>query len=227
MKKKLAWAVSGLFGLTALAATPPLVYAQEATTETMNPAAATKQMVQDLKEPATAAQAKAQEIGGVSAGTETTFTATIKSLDKETRQVTVTSADGEDITVPLGEGARNLDQIEIGDRVQITYSDALLLNLVRGQNTDPTGVVSMGAFRAESGQKPAVGVGRTLNVVAIVEAINADKRTITLKGPEETVTLAAPEHINLSEIQVGDEVTARYRQKVSIVVESDPATQRE
>lgn len=227
MNRKLAWAVSGLFGLTAIAATQPLVYAQEATAQRVNPSDAAKEMVQDLQEPATAAQAKAQEIGGMSAGTETTFTATIQSLDKEKRQITVRSTDGKDVTVPLGQGARNLDQLEIGDRVQVTYSDAMLLNLVKGQNTDPTGVVSMGAFRAESGHKPSVGVGRTLNVVAIVEAINTDARTISLKGPEQTVTLAAPEHINLSEIQVGDEVTARYRQKISMVVESDPATERE
>jgi hypothetical protein len=87
------------------------------------------------------------------------------------------------------------------------------------------------AFVPASAQKPAAtggtvvetapGKGTVTNVAkmtALVEAIDAAKRTITLKGPEgKVVTITAgPEVKNFNQIKVGDFLVVRYVEALTL-----------
>ena len=53
------------------------------------------------------------------------------------------------------------------------------------------------------------------SVTASVEAIDKKAGTVTLKGPENTVTLAVKDKTRLKKVKVGDQVTAKYRESLS------------
>jgi hypothetical protein len=70
-----------------------------------------------------------------------------------------------------------------------------------------------------SAAKPARKEVRTLTVRGTVEAVDKEKRTVTLKGPEgRTLTLAVRDPKKLDAVKVGDPVVARYHESLVIQV---------
>jgi hypothetical protein len=68
--------------------------------------------------------------------------------------------------------------------------------------------------------KPGVVVAEAASITATVEAIDYDKRTVTLKGPKgNLVTLkVGPEAKNFNQVKTGDRVRARYYDATAIYV---------
>jgi Cu/Ag efflux protein CusF len=68
--------------------------------------------------------------------------------------------------------------------------------------------------------KPSAVRPRTLKILATVEAIDLDKRILTLKGPKGNVfDLTVKERIkNLSQVQVGDQVNVQYYEALAFRV---------
>ena len=71
-----------------------------------------------------------------------------------------------------------------------------------------------------SAQKPGVVVGDVVVVTATVEAVDKDKRPVTLKGPEGNVRTIKvdPRVKNLRQVKVGDELVIRHTEAVAIAV---------
>jgi len=67
-------------------------------------------------------------------------------------------------------------------------------------------------------EKPRAITGELISLTATVEAIDLEKRLVTLKEPESnTVTLIVDEQArNLSQVKVGDQVQADYYQSVAL-----------
>jgi Cu/Ag efflux protein CusF len=71
-----------------------------------------------------------------------------------------------------------------------------------------------------SAKKPSVKKERTVTATAIVQAIDLEKRVVTLKNPEGKVfdVTVGPEARNLPQVKVGDEVTVKYYEALSAKV---------
>lgn len=69
-------------------------------------------------------------------------------------------------------------------------------------------------------EKPSISATQTIKLTTVVDAIDREARTITLKGPEgNTRTINAMEGSNnIDKIEVGDIVNAEYVQHLSIEV---------
>jgi hypothetical protein len=69
-------------------------------------------------------------------------------------------------------------------------------------------------------EKPSFSATQTIQLVAVVDAVDREARTITLKGPEgETRTLQAdPDSHNIDKIDVGDKVDVEFVQNMTIEV---------
>ena len=164
-----------------------------------------------------------RDMPAVMMGAGTTTTATVEAIDHETRAVTLRSESGQLVDFIAGDEVRNLAQVRVGDRVMVSYQVGLVMAL------SPSGsgvrqrhdTVEMG--RAEPGQKPAGVVRKTVEVTATVRGVDMKERTVTLQGPQHTVTLPVAEDIDLNSIKVGDQVDAMYRESLAIKVESAPA----
>lgn len=73
---------------------------------------------------------------------------------------------------------------------------------------------------ASEGKKPSVKKERTTHVVATVEAVDMDKRVVTVKGPEgNLVDIVAGDKVkNLAQVKVGDTVDITYYESIAVKV---------
>jgi hypothetical protein len=72
---------------------------------------------------------------------------------------------------------------------------------------------------APSTERPGVVRTDVTAITAVVEAVDPDKRTVTLKGPRGVVMLqVGPEVKNLDQVKVGDKVRAKYLESVALFV---------
>ena len=156
---------------------------------------------------------------GVAAGSSMTAVATVEAINQETREVTLRKEDGELVQMVIGPEARNLAQVEKGDRVTVTYDIGLLVAVgpagqapARTQNTE--------IARTPAGARPGGSIRETTAVTATVVAIDAATRIVTLRGPRQTVELEVAPDIDLSKVKVGDQVGAVYTESFALRVRS-------
>lgn len=73
---------------------------------------------------------------------------------------------------------------------------------------------------APTGKKPSVKKERTTHITATVEAIDLEKRVVTLKGPKGDIfdVTAGPQVKNLPQVKVGDLVNITYYQSIAVKV---------
>jgi Cu/Ag efflux protein CusF len=69
---------------------------------------------------------------GGSVATQMKKTVTVKSIDPALPSITVTTEDGRTVTRKI-EDRKNLEKVKVGDRIDITYTEALLVNIERVQ----------------------------------------------------------------------------------------------
>jgi Cu/Ag efflux protein CusF len=160
----------------------------------------------------------------VDMGEVITLTATVQAIDLENRLVTLKGERGRVMTVNVGEEARNLEQVKVGDRVVITYREAMAIELV----SEPTsgGVTerrsTLSGTRAELGQRPSATLRDKTEIVANVIAVNKKTRRVTLQGPQHAVTVKVSPDIDLSQVRVGDQVRVVYVEEFGINVTPAP-----
>jgi Cu/Ag efflux protein CusF len=146
-------------------------------------------------------------------------TATVESIDQATRTVTLKDSKGKLFAFVAGDDVRNLAQVSKGDVVTLDYAAALAVRLAKSASKVRERTVTEGVKRAEVGQMPGGMAVREVKVVASVEAIDAKKQMVTLRGPEHTVSMKVQDPAMLQGVKKGDMVEAVYTEAVAIKVE--------
>jgi Cu/Ag efflux protein CusF len=149
--------------------------------------------------------------------------ATVESVDAKSRLVMLRDASGREHAIIASPEVRNLEQVKKGDRVTVQYAESLSLKLVKDGKELPSRTDTTDGARAPAGAKPGGIVAEQIKVTANVVAVNTEKRTVTLKGPKQTVDLAVNDPAQLALIKVGDQIDAVYTQAVAVSVKPAPA----
>jgi hypothetical protein len=146
--------------------------------------------------------------------------ATVVAIDKSSRVVTLEGDEGGDWwVIEAGPEVRNLDQVEVGDKVKVSYTEALMWQVKKASQGAPGVVSSTDVERAQAGQKPGGTVGREVTVTTTITAIDLPNGTVTLTGPRgHSQTVKAADMSNLRKVQVGDLVDITYREAVAVAV---------
>jgi translation elongation factor P/translation initiation factor 5A len=150
-----------------------------------------------------------------------TATATVEAVDAAKRTVTLKFADGKTQTYKLGPEVKNFDQIKAGDRVKSTMVESVAV-FVR-KSDEPPGVAEGRTVQvAPKGAKPGALITDTVEVTAKVEAIDYQKRTVTLRQPNGAQkTFAVDKSVEkFNTVKTGDEVVLRVTDALLINVES-------
>jgi Cu/Ag efflux protein CusF len=174
-------------------------------------------------------------IGGISCGTGTQnkegaakpgavtvdvvkLTGIVKAIDREKKMVTVEGSGGRTVVIDAT-NARNLDQLKVGDRVNLTYAEEVAL-FVRKSDEPPSLTESQSVELAPKGEKPGGLITKIIEVTGNVESIDTNNRTIELKGPAGNVRTykVSPEAKRFNEIKRGDQVVLRVTQAVALSV---------
>ena len=149
-----------------------------------------------------------------------TATAIVQAINLDKRIVTLKGPEGKIFDLKVGEEARNLPQVKVGDEVKVKYYESIAYRLLKPGETPVPPQEAVVAGRAKQGEKPAGLVGQELTITATIEAIDTKAHTATLKGPEgKSFTVKAQDPKNLASVKVGDQVVITYTEAVAIAVE--------
>jgi len=161
--------------------------------------------------------AVAQEKASVVATDSVETIVTVVDVDREARVVTVRGPKGRMATINVPEEAQNLDQVKPGARFRMQYLNSVVLALSKG-----SGIASSSQRTtvqlARKGDTPGGSVVSVHEVNAVVEEVNRDNRTITVRGPEGGPTeIAVGEDVKAyDEVEIGDTVTVQYSEGLAM-----------
>ncbi|MGD8617839.1 MAG: hypothetical protein PVH54_01480 [Gammaproteobacteria bacterium] len=156
---------------------------------------------------------------GIELSSTAKITATVEAIDHEKRLVTLRGPEGKQVVVEVSEEARNLDQVEVGDTVEVEYHESVAL-FAQLPDGEPANEVKVSTARAPLGNKPGAGVAETITMKATVEAIDYDTRMLVLRGPEgNTLTTKVDDRVTrFNEVKPGDEIVVQYTRAFAIAV---------
>ena len=146
-------------------------------------------------------------------------TATVQAIDLDKRLVTLKGEKGNVFELKVGEEAKNLPQVKVGDLVTVKYYESLAFEVTKPGQAVGVGATA-GVASAKPGEKPAALAAGQVTITATVEAIDAKKHYVTLKDPEgKTKEIKVKNPKNLVNVKVGDQVAITYTEALAIEVE--------
>jgi len=144
---------------------------------------------------------------------------TITAINPETRTFTMVRPDGTQGLFKAGPGMVNFPQLRVGDKVKATLTDEMVVFVKKKDATAVDGAATA-VVLAPKGAKPGGVVADTVQVTAIVKAVDLEHHKATLQFPDgSTKTIAVRPDVELSAASVGTEVVIRKTQALALSVE--------
>ena len=158
------------------------------------------------------------------AGAEETIkmSAKVTAIDHAKRVVTLQDAKGQETVLKVGEEARNLGQVKVGDFVNAEYRLAAVVSLKKGGGAR-IATQSTSGSRSKLGDKPGGTITQEGTIVADVIGVDATKGTVSVKGPAGRVVHGkVADKALLNDVKVGDQVELDYVSSLAIQVVPGP-----
>ena len=156
---------------------------------------------------------------GMKAAAAVTVTAEVAAVSKADRHVTLVGPQGDVVEIEAGPEVRNFDQIEVGDKVKVTYFESVAIYLGEPGSLPDAKAGAM-LKRAPKGEKPAGIMAESIDVSASVVAIDRGRREVTLvlRDGSTTTTDVDPSVEGFDRLKIGDSVHARLTRAIAIEV---------
>lgn len=149
----------------------------------------------------------------------TELQATVTAVDLPHRLVTLKGEGVDEVVVEASDAVKNLDQVKVGDVVAVSYTEALAWQVRPAGQGGPGVGTGEDVTTAPPGAKPSVAAKQSFRLTASITAIDLDKGTVTLTGPQgNSRTFKALDPGNLKKVKVGDLVDLTYSQALAIAV---------
>lgn len=148
-------------------------------------------------------------------------TATVEAIDVKTRAISLKGENGS-FSFTAGPEVRNFDNIHVGDKVNVTYYEALAAELKKkgASASEPSATVA--AARAPDGGTPAAAVGQSVTGTVKIESYDTATDTVVFTnadGVRHSVAVQAPNMKELGRtLKPGDEVELTYTEAVAVEV---------
>jgi hypothetical protein len=148
-------------------------------------------------------------------------TATVTALDPETRMITLSSPQDGELTFLVGEGVRNLDQVQVGDRVTLGFYSGLAAEVAEA---DSEGTVAVGAdARAAPGERPAGVESISVSGIVTIEGVDTRRNTVSFRGEDGLMRAVDVNRPEMQEfirgLRQGDRVRLTYTEAVAVRVQ--------
>jgi len=145
------------------------------------------------------------------------LTATVDAINHETREVTLRGPEGRTVDIVASEDARNLNQVKVGDIINIEYEQGMSIEVFAADGAEAGAGGFAAVARPEEGATPAMAAIDAIVVTAVVEEINLEANTFKLKGPSgEVKEFEARDPENLKKAAVGDLVVITYTEAIAM-----------
>jgi len=152
--------------------------------------------------------------------------ATVAAADYATRELTleVPNKPGDNFfDVYVGEDFGDLSRVRLGDRLTISYIEAVFVDLFQPGEVDP-GIGFVEAIgTAPPHQRPGRGVAEGVSVVAVVEGIDRENELVALQGPKGVdKVLKVRNPAILDRLQIGDKVKTTFARALVLNITPNP-----
>ncbi len=148
--------------------------------------------------------------------------ATVESVDMSTRQVLLQTPNGARATVVAGPEVRNLTQLRAGDRVTVTYQEAIAVQMARPGSAPPD-AAALVAQRAALGQLPGGAVRSVVAARVTVVSLAPDGTSVTFVGPAGVLHTADVQDPTMQSfvqrLRPGDQVDVGYANELAVRVD--------
>jgi hypothetical protein len=157
--------------------------------------------------------------GGAADGVRITVVGEITAVDAAARTVSIKGPQGNIGDYAVDPSVRNLEQVKVGDRVQLDYRAAVGLALVKGGDGIREKVEADSTATSKDGAKPGGAVLKTTTIVANVLSVDKKRKLVKLQGPEgRVVDVQVRDPKVLKEVKANDQVVAKVTESVAINV---------
>lgn len=163
---------------------------------------------------------QAQERPKFSSESVKEITATVEAVNHENRSLVLRGENDARTLVMAGPNVRNFDQIGAGDRIVVSYREAIAAE-VKPKGEGVEGVKEATATaRAPEGSRPAIGTGSLIATTVEVQSVDTSFDTVTFTRPDgitRTVAVEDPKaQAFIRELRRGDEVEVTYTEAVAV-----------
>jgi len=164
--------------------------------------------------------AETKEKPGVVEAAAASVTGTVEDIDYNTRMLTLSTPDGQEVTMEVGPEAHRFNEVKKGDKIKIDYLVSVAVLVQDPHETVDSAQASGTVVIRNKTEKPSGTAVQTHVVTATISKINHKKRTAVLKGPDgrEFPIDIAPDVKNLENVKKGDQVVVKYTTAVGITV---------
>lgn len=149
-----------------------------------------------------------------------TLSGLIEAIDPETREVSIAGDNGNRAVFEAGEEVANFDQLEVGDRVTLEYTEAVALSMANPGDEDTAEVVVADA-RAQLGEKPGAAMAAMVSFVVELVSYDAETQMATVIFPDGGEH-QLPVHEKMLDFaaskQPGDQILVAIGQSAAVVV---------
>jgi len=162
-------------------------------------------------------QAAATEKPSFSASQKVQLTAVVDAVDREARTITLKGPEGNTRTIKADDDSNNIDQIEVGDLVDVEFVQHMSIEVMANPGVAPGTGTMAATGRNKEGETPAGMEMLTTITTAIVEEIDIEANTFKLKWPGgEIKQYEAQDPENLKKAAVGDLVVTTYTEAIAL-----------
>lgn len=140
----------------------------------------------------------------------TELSGVVTVVNQQQRMLTIKTDDGRFEVIHVPPQVQRLNEVKIGQKLVITETQAVLVDLVKGDEAGVIGTTSESFIERDASPKPAGVIVDTLTMYGRIEAIDTDKKTVTVRGSQEAIEFDVNDDALLSEVAVGDGVMATF-----------------
>jgi len=162
-----------------------------------------------------------EHLVGVGSETVITVHGKVVAVDRKKKLVTLEGPNGKQITIHVY-NPYNLAAAKPGARFVAKFYEMVTVHRKRPGAAEPSASVAQGVFTATPGQTPGTVAATRIRLTVVVDSIDRDTGTVSIKGPDgkvDTVSVANP--ANLKHIKVGDEIVITWTNAVAIALEKE------
>jgi hypothetical protein len=148
-------------------------------------------------------------------------TATVEVAEPVTRLLKLRTSEGS-TWMKAGPEVRNFNQINVGDKLTVTYSSAVAAQVSpKGASPIPQ-QMALGAYRAAPGQRPAAGTDTTVLETVTIKSVDTKAHTVTFlrqDGTEDTADIRSEEGRKfIAGLHAGDQVDLAFNEAIAVSV---------
>jgi hypothetical protein len=162
-----------------------------------------------------------EHLAGVGSVSVVTIHGKIVSVDRPKKLVTLEGPAGKKVTLEV-KNPYNLAAAKPGEPFVAKFYEVVTIRKKKPGESLPPVSTAQGIVSAMPGQTPGAALGNSVQLVATIVAINEDKKTVALKGPDgrvETVKVANP--ANLKHVKVGNDIVITLTKVMAISLEKE------